>query len=376
MIIAVKTKFIAVSVFIVIGVALFSSWCAESTYHTDFAAFYRAGSIVLSDTLSATDVYRSDDQDVSKFNIPDNEGFIQYRYSMLAAYTFAPLALFDYYTAKTIFIFINIMAYIISVALVLWASGAKERWFVYPLYGFMFWVPFIQNIRWGQSNALILFFIVIGILAAKNNRSVATGVSLAIATLFKPFALAVTMVLCLKNWRLVISYGSFILITLLILPGTSEWFQSFLWPPHPWFCYSAIYLYLNTLGPYYFWSYALIIGAISALVTYYHRHLDYLVIGALAIPAAFLAMPILEIQYPTILIFSYAYLVPQILPNHVKLLSIISFLLVFAGSLTTQTPQILYSGILLIWLAMICLIVFNGKFDRDVHFIKIAHLPK
>lgn len=142
-------------------------------------------------------------------------------------------------------------------------------------------------------------------------------------------------------------------VSLLVLPGTAEWFHSFLWPPHPWFCYSAMYSYLTSFGPYYFWIYALMIGAITALITFKHREQDFMFIGSLAIPAAFLAMPVFEIQYPTILMFTYACLLTQTLHSITKFMAVISLLLIFAGTITTQTPWILYLGLVTIWLAII-----------------------
>lgn len=356
-----KAKYIPVVVVLILGAAWFSAWCAKSTYLTDFGSFYRTGHIVLDDTRPVTDVYMDDDPDISKYGIPDNEVFILFRYSMLAAYTFAPLAWFSYDTANAIFIFANIVAYILSVVLVLHAGGAKERWFVYPLLFSLFWMPFIQNSRWGQSNAIITLFVTLGILGAYRNRNLSAGITLAVATLFKPLALAITMVLCLKNWRIAISYVVLISTTLIVLPGAMEWFHSFLWPPHPWFCYSAIYLLLNPLSPYYFWIYALSIGGITAFVTYTNRYKDYLVIGSLAIPAALLATPVLEIQYPTLMIFTYAFLITRNPPIGVKLLSTASFIIITAGSLTTQTPWVLFAGIFVCWVAMLSSIMWSGR---------------
>lgn len=351
-----KVRYASIIVAVIVGVALFSVWCAEFTSLTDFEAFYRTGNIILNEDLPAGDVYRSDQQFVDQHSSADDEFFVQFRYSMLAAYLFTPLALFSYDTANAIFIFINIIAYLVSVFLVLRSQNATGRWFLYPLVLSILWMPFIQNIRWGQVNALLLLFITVGILAARSDRFIWAGVVLAVATLFKPFALAVTMVMCIKEWRIAFSFVAVMAATLIILPGTVDWFHSFLWPPHPWFCYSAMYSYLNSFGPYYFWIYALIIGGLTAMVALYHREQDYMTIGSLAIPAAFLAMPVLEIQYPTVLVFTYVWLLQQKLSDRVKLMCIASVLLIFAGSITTQTPWILYLGMVTIWLAMIGLV--------------------
>lgn len=344
---------------ILIVITFFSLWCAELTYSTDFASFYRAASIALDDSRPVSDIYRIDDRNIAQYNMPDNEHFVEYRYSVFATYLISPLAILDYDTANAAMIFINIICYAIAVILLLRARGAQGRWFLYPLALSVLWIPFIQNIRWGQVNAIILLLVTLAVLQARKNSFFVPGILLAVATLIKPFVLAITMVLLIKNWRIVIGYISLISIALL-LPGTREWLYSFLWPPHSYFCYSAVYRYLENLGPYYFWIYAAIIGLTTAAITFYHHRQDYLSITALAVSAALLAMPVLEIHHPVVLIFAFTSLVTQRMPNVLRGLTVISFILISMGSATLNGGYILYLGIFILWLIMIS-VLYNDR---------------
>lgn len=335
-----------------VGAALFSLWWVKVSYLTDFASFYRAAFILHNHIGSVTDIYRIDDLDVSQYGIPENEHFIEYRYSMFATYLLSPLGHFTYDTANAMMVFLNIVLYVISVILVLLNRGARGRRFVYPLAFSLIWMPFLQNIRWGQINAILLFLTTVAVILASRERLYLSGVFLAVASLFKPLLLAVTLVLSLKNWRILVGYVIFMILALSMLPGTREWVNAFFWPPHLYFCYSAPFRYLGGLGTQYFWIYAVTIGLLTALITVRCRHLDYFTATAFALPAACLASPVLEISYPTVLIFTFAYLVTGKISTLTTILAASSFLMIFAGSSSTETGLIMYLGIGLLWLAM------------------------
>lgn len=350
-----------------------SIWWARYFSHTDFPAYYRAAKIIMDNNVPNMDIYRTDDLNIVQYGIPENEQFVAYRYSMFATYLIAPLALFSYDTANAIMIFINIILYLAAVFLILRLCGAKGRWLFYPLLLASYWMPFIENIIWNQVNGIIIFLVALAIVLMSDNKIIRAGICLAIASLFKPFVLPITMVLCLKNWRITISYTTFLCAALFLLPGAGEWYQSFLWPPHNYFCYSAVY---HLLGGLYFWVYAAAVGMITALITFYNRNQDYLAVASLAMPAALLAMPVLEVHFPTILILSFIYIITHKMSTRIYFMAIISYILIYIGSSTTIivalskptqfSGPILYLGVLLLWLLMIRVITDKGKHEKTI----------
>ncbi|MEA4925054.1 MAG: glycosyltransferase family 87 protein [Syntrophomonadaceae bacterium] len=360
-----RAKYVLLTVLLIV-IAGFSIWCSQYTASTDFASFYRAAKIALNSQQPISDIYRIDDQDITKYSIPANEHFVEYRYSVLTTYLISPLALLNYDAANAAMIFINIVCYALAVILILKNRGAQGRWFLYPLAIAFLWMPFIQNIRWGQINAILLLLITLAVLQADKNRYFVAGVLLALATLFKPFVLAVALVLFLKDWRVAIGYIG-VIFAALLLPGTSEWLHSFFWPPHPYFCYSAAYRCFSSWGYAYFWIWAVAIGLITAYITLLNRRRDYLAVTALALPAVLATTPVLEVNHPTILIFVFASLINQKLSKLSITLVIISWFLTYAGSSTLEGGAMLYAGIFTLWIAMLMVLTGNQKeADRDV----------
>lgn len=352
----------------VIFLACISVWWARGFSHTDFPAYYRAAKIIMDDTVPDTEIYRTDDLNIVQYGIPEDEAFVAYRYSMFATYLIAPLALFSYDTANAIMIFVNIVLYLAAVLLILRLCGAKDRWLFYPLLLSLYWMPFLENTVWNQVNGIIIFLIAITVILLSDNKWFAAGVCLAVASLFKPFVLPITMVLCIKNWRIAVSYLALLCVALFLLPGAREWYHSFLWPPHSYYCYSAVY---HLLGGIYFWVYAAAVGGLTALVTFFNRVQDYLALTSLAMPAALLAMPVMEVHFPTILILSFIFIISCRPKVQVLILTALSFVLIYIGSSTTilialsksvdYTGAMLYLGVLALWIAMMKMIIDRGK---------------
>lgn len=352
-----RVKYIFITV-VLVGLAGFSMWCSHYTESTDFPSFYRAAKIALNSQETITDVYRLDDQDTSKYQIPANEHFVEYRYAVLATYLIAPLAWLDYNNANALMIYINIICYVLAVMLILRKRGAQGRWFLYPLAIACLWMPFIQNIRWSQINSILLLLITLAVLQLNRKRYCTAGFLLGLATLFKPFILAVTLVLLLKNWRIVPGYIG-VVIAALLLPGTNEWLHSFFWPPHPYFCYSYAYRYLSQWGAGYFWILAVGIGLTTAYVAFLNRRREYLALVSLAIPAALATTPVLEVSHPTILIIAFAFLIKEQVPKWLLNLAAISAALIYAGSSTLEGGAELYAGIFMFWFTMMFVLIGN-----------------
>lgn len=174
-----KIRIFKMVIFILIF-APFSLWSAKTAVYSDFPTIYRAAKIVMTNESPAVDIYRIDDVDTAKYDIPENKLFTPYKYSMFATYLFSPLALFPYYYANAIMIFINIICYAISVLLILHAGGATGRRLLYPFALSFLWMPFFANIIFTQTNSILLLVITIAVPQAAKNKYVLTGILLAV----------------------------------------------------------------------------------------------------------------------------------------------------------------------------------------------------
>jgi hypothetical protein len=345
------------TVLILLACFFFSVFLSHYTYNTDFGLYYFTAKKILDSNTPNSSIYDIDT--VDKYSIPEaieNAGF---PYSIPAAYIISPLALMPYFKAKSVMIFINILTYIAAIAIVLRLEGSSDRWFAYPLALLCLWPPFIQNIRLGQINAVILFLVAVAVFAATEKRPAICGIYLAIAALFKLFPIGIAMVLGIKNWRIftscIVTFGISFLI-----PGSPKWIEGISNYPRYYNHYSPIYLKLNQFGFIWFWIYAATIAGFSALVAYRAKDKNYLILTSFAIPAVLLTMPILEYAHFTLLTFSYGYLlVPAKRSNRLLLTTIfISFIMISISFFLPKLSLSLYMiksiwllGLFLLWLA-------------------------
>lgn len=291
---------------VLLGCFYFSVFLSHYTYYTDFAVYYYAASTILDPNTPNISVYDIDT--TNKYSIPEatqSHGFT-FIYSMPVAYMMAPLALLPYFKAKAVMIFINMLMYLGAITITLKMGGASGRWFAYPLAFLCLWWPFIQNMRQGQVNGILLFLIAIAVFAAIKNRPTICGVFLAVAALFKLFPIAIAMMLGIKNWR--VFAGCIVIFGIsFIIPGSLKWYQAMgnIYGGS----YAPVYLWLKQFGFGWYWIYAAIIAGFSALFVYRAKSAGYPLITSFAIPAVFLTMPIMEYYHLTLLAFSYSYII-------------------------------------------------------------------
>ena len=319
-----KSKLI-LGVMVLLVCFYFSVFLAHYTRNTDFPIFYYASKTILDPNATYISVY---DIDIgNKYSIPETTKIRAFIYSIPVAYIMAPLALMPYSKAKSAMIFINILMYLAAITIILRIGGASGRWFIYPLALSCLWPPFIQNMRLGQVNAILLFLVSVAVFAAIKNRPILCGIFLAIATLFKIFPLAIAMVLGIKNWRIFISCVVALGASFLI-PGSLKWFHAFnnIYAGS----YAPIYLWLKQFGLGWFWVYAALIAGFTAFIAYRTKDTDYPLLTSFAIPAVFLTMPIMEYYHLTLLTFSYSYIITTSKRSSRLLLTsvIISFMLI------------------------------------------------
>jgi hypothetical protein len=316
---------------IIISLAFFSLFVSYHSVNSDFPVFYSAGKTILDPQIPDISVYDSHVQ--RRYPIPEPSGeqnsFI---YSLPVAYLFAPLALMSYFTAKATMIFINIVLYLAAVALLARYTGASGRRLNYTLLLSWLWIPFVQGIRGGQVDAIILILMASAGLYAVKKRDGLAGILLAIAALFKLFPLAIAMSLGLKNWRIPAFCAFFLFGLSSIVPGFMNWFTALgniyvadFMPTH----------FLMAKGNL-FWLgllYATVITGGTAVTAYRFRRANYVLLIAFTIPAILLLMPIVEYHHLTILIFSYVCLLTTSDKHNTLLLviTLLSFIIIDAS---------------------------------------------
>ena len=229
--------------------------------------------------------------------------------------------------------------YLSAITIALKMGRASGRWFAYPLALLCLWWPFIQNMRQGQVNGILLFLIALAVLAATKNRPTICGIFLAIAALFKIFPIAIAMMLGIKNWRIFASC-LFVFVISFLIPGSPKWIEAISSYPRYYIHYNLIYLWLKQISLFWFWIYAATISGFSALVVYRAKDANYPILTSFAIPAVFLTMPIIEITHFTLLPFSYAYLLVSAKRSNRLLINsiLISFIMISISFFSEELP--------------------------------------
>jgi hypothetical protein len=294
-------KFIIVSIGFAASIFV-SAFLSRITYNTDFPAFFSAASTILDPHASPRDVYR-DDFD-KQYPVPEKkEVKTLYIYSLPVAYLLAPLAWMPYYTAKAMMIFINIVSYLSAVAVILNLGNVPGRWIGYGMGISCLWLPFIATLEHAQVNAVILLLVALSVFAVTRGYSYICGALLALAALFKLFPLAIGLVLGIRNRRILIGFTSLFGASFL-LPGSSVWIST-IWNLGK--AEAPLYVWLKTMHPLLVYICPVLIGSMTAFITIMARDDDYPLLTAFAIPAVFLAMPLLGYYHLTLLVFSYGY---------------------------------------------------------------------
>jgi hypothetical protein len=279
-----------------------SAFLSRVTYNTDFPAFYSAAATILDPSASPQDVYH-DDLD-KRYPVPEKkEVKTLYIYSLPVAFLLAPLAWMPYYTAKAMMIFLNITTYLSAVAIILHLGNIPGRWIGWGMGLSCLWLPFIATLEHAQVNAFILLLVASAVLSATKNYPYLCGALLAIAALFKLFPLAIGLVLGIRNRRIFIGFTALFGASFL-LPGSSVWIST-IWKLGK--TAAPLYVWLKTIHPVLVFIFPFLIGSMTALITVMTKDDDYPLLTAFAIPAVFLAMPLLGYFHLTLLVFSYGY---------------------------------------------------------------------
>lgn len=298
-------KFVTSGLIVVITAISFSYWHSRYASYTDFPVLYNAASYFLHEHTSMAHIY--DIWVANGNNSVEKTGAGKFIYSPLALVLLSPLGYLEYYAAKTVLMSVNIISYVLSVYLILRHLNLSGRWFVYPFFLSLIWGPFLLDVMMGQVNSILLLFLILAVYSFKNDKPVISGLLIGVAALFKIFPIGIAMTLGIKNWRVFISCCLLFVFSLMVVPGSIEWFTAIksIAP----LSMSPAYHFLSSLNPSLFWVYSASIALTTALLIYKAQTNDYLKIISYSIPAIFLAAPVFEYYHLTLLIVSYLFIV-------------------------------------------------------------------
>lgn len=327
---------------------------------SDISAFYYAANVVLDSGITNEKVY---DVDVMR-SISANYGIHHYPmpfvYSVASAFIMSPIVLLPYRIAGLVFNLVNIPLFMCAIAIVMLLGRISKLYLFGSLAVLSLWMPFLYSQYWLQSNALMIFLIALAVLAAARGRPLTSGILIAIASLFKLYPLAFAACLGIKNWRILAACLA-IFIASFLIPGSTEWFAA-IRNIHPYGSspiQTPVFACLNHAGSVWYIIYALIIIAITALISYQNRNADYPLLMSFVIPAAFLVNPYIDYHHLTMLALSYAYILArrEIFPRWFLGASAISF--IFINTHILYFPDInpigifVMFGLLLMWMSFI-----------------------
>jgi hypothetical protein len=294
-------------VLVLLACVLFSALSVGISYRfyaTDFPLYYYAASTIVDENAPREAVYEIDYN--NKYNIPEiRPSYLNFMYSISAAYLLAPLALMPYYIAKSVMIYLNICLYLGGVLIALRHQSDSYRGFIYPLAFSVFWLPFITTLAAGQINGLLVFLVSAAVFSATKNKPVLCGLLLGVAALFKLFPVAIAMVLGVRDWRIFVACILLVLSSFLV-PGSWEWFRAI----------GNIYLgpfkdnsfWVSTFGALGYVCYASVFAMSSAFIVFRSRHTNYYLMASFAIPTTFLVMPSFLYYHLALLIIPLLYL--------------------------------------------------------------------
>lgn len=325
-----------------------SLYVSHFTRNTDFPVFYSTAKTVIKEGLLSNAIYTIDRD--NKYQIPEPNKDLTFIYSKAAAIIISPLGFLPYYVAKSMMIFINILAYLFGTFIILQTLNIPGQKFIYLWGASFFWLPFIQVIRFGQVDGLIFICIAGALWLAENQQPFKAGALIGCAMLFKFFPLAIALILGLKNRRILASCLTIFLLSLLI-PGSLEWFSAIPNIYHR--AYSIIFTNLEAIGIWVYVVYCLLLGGLTAFFSCIYLEEDYLGVTAISLPVIFLTMPIVEYYHMTMLIISFLYPCNSINSlSKTERLALFSSIIGISASIKCHLQITAYVGLILLYLAI------------------------
>lgn len=293
---------------LIVFIYLLSFNLAQSIERTDFPAYFHAAKIILDKQIQNRHVYDAIDFEKTS-SIENFNGDLYYIYSIAAAYLLSPFGFLSYFQAKALFITLNILAYFLSIALLLKALGCGLEWRQFILASLCLWMPFLNNIAGSQANPIIFFFLVLATYLLKKGHFGFCGGLIALAALFKLSPLILAGIVGMR-FRRVIFVCLLVFLASFLIPGATDWIEALKTLPSKTVVvgYTPAYSMFMALGPAWFVLYALALFCITTLVAMRVPVGDSTWFIAVGQVIAFLIMPVVEYHHLILLAIPVLYL--------------------------------------------------------------------
>jgi hypothetical protein len=186
-------------------------------FQVDFSAYYSATSLMARGGNPYYDFLSSRDGVLFKHS--------QYLQPPVTACFFLPLALLDYATAKTAYYFLQV-AVLTAILVYIFGSLRRALWINLAVFALMPWLawPLYTHFERGQTDLWVLLFIVLSYFSWKRDRSLAAGIWLGLAGLFKLPALFLFIIPLVFKDRRFLAGG---LLAAGLLMAISSWMGGF-----------------------------------------------------------------------------------------------------------------------------------------------------
>lgn len=327
-----------------------SFYIANFTSTTDFPVFYSTAKTVLEKGVSSDLIYSIDSS--FRSDIPEqHDPAASFIYSKAAAVVLSPLGALPYYPAKAVMIFLNMIAYLVGIRIVLnlFGLGAKKLMVVWG--ASFFWPPFIHVIRQSQVDGILFLLLAGAIFYASRKNCAAAGSLLGAAMLFKIFPLALAMLLAVRErkilaWCLAVFFASF------IIPSSFDWFSA-IPSVHP-RAWSSLYLFWEGKSVFLYVAYSIFVGGVTAAIAFKAKDLSLVQIYVISLPAIYLTMPVVEYGHLTSLAITILYVLSKAASvNKAQVIAAIFTTIVLLVSVKERHWGPTFAGLFLVWVSMV-----------------------
>lgn len=170
----------------------------------DYPAFYAAGRIVLDDPSALYDVDTQTEWQVDLLGDQPEGSVMYFAYPPYVALLYAPLAALPYTVSYAIHTALMVGLLVFGLARLRPLVPLLDRWFEQAVIAAILFFPMFRGLTGGQTTALVLCLVAIGVRALADRHDVVAGLAFA-GILFKPqYALAFLGVsLLIGRWRVV-----------------------------------------------------------------------------------------------------------------------------------------------------------------------------
>lgn len=190
----------------------------------DYPAFYAAGRIVLDDPDALYDVDVQTERQADLLGDQPEGSVMYFAYPPYVALLYAPLAALPYTLSYAVHTALMVGLVVVALARLRPLIPLLDRWFEQGVIAAILFFPMFRGLTGGQTTALVLLLVAVGVRALADRHDVVAGLAFA-GILFKPqYALAFLGVsLLIGRWRVVAAGAAGAILLFLVGAAVQGW---------------------------------------------------------------------------------------------------------------------------------------------------------